>query len=248
MISVITPIYDVEKHLGDYAENMRRLQNEFSGIKDIILINNNIRKKISKNKVLDVLKNLKIIENKKNIGYGRACNQGMRIAEGEYVLILNPDIKIDGDSLKKLLSELMKNKKVNIASCKLLDEDGSLQHSCRRFPSLGALLAKRIPFPFRYLFKKELDRYDMADYDHKSPRKVDWVSGALMLMRKRYLFDENYFMYFEDIDLCRKVKEVYYYPTVSAVHRAERGSTKDIMLLLSHVRSTIHYFWKHYRF
>lgn len=243
-ISIITPIYDVEKHLKDYAENMRLLQKEFDGITDIILVNNNTSKRINGSKALAGLKNLKVIENMKNVGFGRACNQGMRIAKGKLMLILNPDLKIDGSSLQKLVSEMENSRKAKILSCKLLNDDGSLQYSCRRFPTIRALLARRIHFPFRFLFKKEAERYDMRDYDHLLPRKVDWVSGALMLMREKYFFDERYFMYFEDIDLCRSVGSVYYFPSVSAYHRAERKSARHMGMLIAHVTSSLRYFMK----
>lgn len=246
MISIITPIYDVEKHLQKYAENILSLQKEFPEIKDIIIINNNTKKKIRKNKALNGLRNLKVIENKKNVGYGKACNQGMRIAKGKYMLILNPDVKIDGNSLKRLVSEFEKNKKAKIVSCKLVNEDGSLQYSCRRFPTFRALIARRISVPFAHIFRNELDKYDMRDYDRKEPKKVDWVSGALMLMKGKKYFDEGYFMYFEDIDLCRSVGGVYYYPAVSAVHKAERASARNLKLLLSHISSMMHYFRKHW--
>lgn len=243
MISVITPIYGVEKHLQDYAKNMRRLQKEFGGIKEIILINNNTKNRIGRNSALDGLKNLKVIENKKNVGYGRACNQGMKIAKGKHMLILNPDVNIDGASLGNLISEMEKNKKANIVSCKLINEDGTLQNSCRRFPTFRALIARRMP-PFRHIFREELAEYYMEDYDLKNPAKVDWVSGALMLMKQKYYFDERYFMYFEDVDLCRSIGGVYYYPSVSARHKAERESARSIKLLVAHLSSSFKYFLK----
>jgi|SRR3989344_3612282 len=244
MISVITPIYDIEKHLHNYAVNMRSLQKEFNGIREIILINNNPYEEICKDSVLSGLNGLKIIGNRKNLGYGGACNQGISIAKGKYMLILNPDVKITGHSLRKLISELIKSKEANIISCKLLNEDGSLQHSCRRFPTIKSLLARRAPLFFSRIFSKELSAYNMDDYDHKNPIKVDWVSGALMLMKRKYFFDERYFMYFEDVDLCRRVGEIYYYPFISAFHKAERGSARDITLMIAHFSSALRYFLK----
>lgn len=251
MISIITPIYNIGSHLPGFISSMSKLEKQlkksFKGkiLNEIILINNNPKKDLRKvgNVNLNV-PNLKIIQNKKNIGFGAACNQGMKIAKGEYMLILNPDVKIEARSLQELLKIIKQNKKANIISCKLLNEDGSLQHSCKRFPTFRALLARRIKFPFALIFKKELDRYSMKEYDHKKPKKVDWVSGALMFMRKRYYFDERYFMYFEDADLCRRVGNVYYYPSVSVMHKAERQSARNIRLFFLHASSMIHYFYK----
>ena len=175
MISIITPIYDIEKHMSDYIANIRSLQEGSKCITEIILINNNTKKRITKNRPLSKLKNLKVIENDENVGYGSACNQGMKAAKGRYFLILNPDVKIDAKSLGKLVRFLESKKDAKIVSCKLLNEDGSLQHSCRRFPTFRALLSRRIPFPFTALFRKELDHFNMTDYDHMTTRKVDWV-------------------------------------------------------------------------
>lgn len=248
MISIITPIYDVESHLPGFIKTISKLvaSPKEKTVEEAILINNNpdVDLRNIKNEGIG-LPCLKVIQNKKNKGYGAACNQGIRMAKGRHILILNPDVRIGLKALNELINALKQNNKAKIVSCKLLNEDGSLQHSCRRFPTLRALLARRIPLPFAYLFKKQLNRYNMKDYDHKSPKRVDWVSGALMLMRKKYYFDENYFMYFEDVDLCRKVGGVYYYPNVHATHKAERQSARSARLFLLHFASMSYYFCKH---
>lgn len=251
MISIITPIYDLESHLSNFIDLVHKLENKLKKdsrnglIKEIIIINNNPKKDIKKfMKSLPALSRLKIIQNKKNVGYGAACNQGIKRAKARYILILNPDVKINAKALKEIVKIAKQNKKANIISCKLLNGDGSLQLSCKRFPTFRALLARRIRFLFAYIFKKQLNRYEMKDYDHKSPRKVDWVSGAFMLMKNKYYFDERYFMYFEDADICRRIKGVYYYPSVSAIHKAERGSTRSIRMFLYHFVSMVRYFYK----
>lgn len=250
MISIITPIYDVESHLPVFTETISKLINSPKEkiVEEVILINNNPKIDLMRVKNVDInLPKLRVVQNRKNRGYGAACNQGIRQARGEHILILNPDVNVSLKTLNGLINALKKNDGANIVSCRLMNENGSLQHSCRRFPTLRALLARRMRFPFRYIFKKELGRYNMEDYDHESPRKVDWVSGALMLMKKRHYFDEHYFMYFEDVDLCRRVGGVYYYPNFSAIHKAERQSAKNIMLFFSHFKSMIYYFYKGYR-
>jgi N-acetylglucosaminyl-diphospho-decaprenol L-rhamnosyltransferase len=248
MISIITPIYDINAHLNDFLSSMSSLMDKEGKkiVQEIILINNNPRKKISDKKLQDAQKidNLRIIQNKKNIGYGAACNQGIRMAQGKYTLILNPDVKIDSNALKRMADFLEKNKDANIVSCRLHNSDGSLQHSCKRFPTLSVLIARRVSFPFAYLFKRNLSRYEMREYDHKLPRRVDWVSGALMLMRRKYFFDEKYFMYFEDVDLCRQVKNIYYYPLVFAIHKSERASRRDFRLFFHHLSSMVYYLYK----
>lgn len=250
MISIITPIYDIESHLSGFIDCISKLvgKSDDKLVKEVILINNNPKKDIYCMKEMGLkikkIKILKVIQNKKNIGFGSACNQGLKAAKGDFFLIMNPDVNISYNALKGLLNALKRNNYANIISCKLLNEDCSLQHSCRRFPTLRALLARRIPCPFARIFKKNLDSFNMKDYNHKTPRKVDWVSGALMLMGDKYFFDEHYFMYFEDTDLCRRIGGVYYYPAVSAIHKAERQSARSPRLFFSHISSMIYYFYK----
>ena len=250
MISIIAPIYDIESHLPCFIDGISRLIGKSGDklVKEVILINNNPKKDVYRIKDMGIkikqIKKLKIIQNKKNVGFSAACNQGLKAAKGDFFLIMNPDVTISYNALKDLLNALKRDNTVNIGSCKLINLDGTLQTSCRRFPTIRALLARKTPILFGYLFKKQLELYDMVDYDHKTKRKVDWVSGALILMRKRYYFDEHYFMYFEDVDLCRRVGGGYYYPFVSAAHKAERQSTKSPKLFLYHISSMIYYFYK----
>ena len=251
MISIITPIYDIDKHLDDFLDFALHLSKDVkkagkkAPVKEIILINNN--PKVDLPNLVSFrpkIPLLNIIQNKKNIGYGRACNQGIKLAKGDKILIMNPDIRVGLSDLTELLKFMKKTPAAHIVSCKLVNVDGSLQYSCRTFPTLRALFASRISF-FNRFFKKSVGTYLMAGYDHESPRKVDWVSGAFMLLQKKYYFDERYFMYFEDIDLCRTVEGVYYYPLVSTVHKAERASRRDALLFLSHALSMIKYFLKY---
>ena len=209
MISIITPIYDIESHLDDFLDlalAISKSRERKNTVKEIILINNNIRvdlpNLISFRPYLPLLK---VVQNKKNVGYGRACNQGMKLAAGDEMLILNPDIRVGMDDLEELLTFLKKTPAAHIVGCKLFNADGSLQNSCRTFPTLRALLARRISL-FRTLFKKSLDHYDLASYDHNEVRKVDWISGAFMLLRKKYPFDERLvWMQGEDIEWSSRI-------------------------------------------
>lgn len=179
----------------------------------------------------------KIIENKANKGYGRACNQAIKIASGKHILILNPDIILEKNTVDELLKYLEENKQAKIVSCKLKNSDGTIQDSFREFPTLFTLLKRQVQTRFR---AKKITAEEI-----NTPTKVDWVSGALMLMRDKYYFDERFFMYFEDVDLCKTIGDVYYYPAVSATHIAKRESAKSLKLVLWHAKSAIQYFTKH---
>jgi GT2 family glycosyltransferase len=161
---------------------------------------------------------LKMIKSEKNLGMGGGNNLGARAACGENILILNPDTAVQDDAIFKLHQYLRENETVGIVGPKLLNPDGSLQYSCRRFPWPHTPLLRRTFLG--YLALREMDHFLMKDYDHAAPREVDWLLGSCLLLRREiiekdgYVFDEKYFMYFEDTDLCRRVSKKYGYPVV----------------------------------
>lgn len=180
---------------------------------------------------------LKIIENKENRGYGTACNQGVSIAKGKRILILNPDIILKENTINELLKYLDDNNDAKIVACKLNNPDGTTQDSHREFPTITSLIGRQFSTLFR---RKKIIAQDVSQ-----PTKVDWVSGAFMLMRNKYYFDEKFFLYFEDVDLCKRIGGVYYYPLVSATHLTQRESSKNLKFITIHLKSMIHYFAKH---
>ncbi len=177
-----------------------------------------------------------IIENSENKGYGAACNQAIKIAAGKHILILNPDIILQENTVEELLKYLEQNKEAKIVSCKLKNPDGTLQDSYRKFPTIWGLLKRQLKTRFR--------TKNIIAQEFKEPTKVDWVSGAFMLLRNKYYFDERYFLYFEDVDLCKTVGYVYYCPKVFATHLAKRQSAKNIKLIIWHIKSAMQYFAK----
>ena len=232
MLSIIIVTHNSEKFI-------RKCLDSIKGKHEIIIIDNN-----SKDNTPDILNDyeIKLLKNRKNLGYARAVNQGIRIAKGEFLLILNPDIVLDRNTISALLDYLKKNKDVGIVGCKLTNNDQTLQYSCRRFPKISGLLSNYLGFE-----TKSVKGYLMLDYDHKTIRQVDWISGSMMMMRRITKFDERFFMYFEDVDICRRVGKKYkvmYYPIVKATHIAGYASKKNPVMFLHHMNSMIRYFTK----
>lgn len=199
-----------------------------------------------------------------NIGFGKAQNWGLRQQEARFYLPLNPDIEfLPGEStLKRLIDFLNSHGKVGLAAPKLLNSDGSLQYSCCRFPAFTDQLARRLGLDKRIsFFRKRVDEYLMKDFDHKHTVPVDWVMGSFMLIKREAagkvgLFDEKFFMYFEDCDLCRRIWEggwqVYYIHSTQIKHTHHRDSV-DISPWRAifknpatrvHLKSWMRYFWK----
>lgn len=198
---------------------------------------------------------VRIVEERDNIGYGRGNNDGLRFAHGQYLLIVNPDNPLPPETVDRMLSALRSHPDAGIVGPALIHPDGSIRPSARQFPHAADLLSKRL-FP-----KKWQTAYEQAMTATKDEevKEVDWLVGACLLMpmelfRKLGGFDERFFLFFEDIDLCRRIKalgkKVLYLPQVRVPDRRKRLSGGSILSLLSrkttwiHVASSMKYFWK----
>lgn len=176
-----------------------------------------------------------LITNKKNKGFAAASNQAIIATDSRYILLINSDCEVYGGSLNKLTDYMDKNPQVAIAGPKIINSDGSVQYSCRRFPSFFGAAAHSILvhiYPNNPVSRK----YMMTDVSRDEPFKVDWVSGACMMVRRSVLedsglLDENYFMYVEDIDICYRMWqngwEVHYMPHSEILHHIGGSSKKS---------------------
>jgi GT2 family glycosyltransferase len=197
-----------------------------------------------------------LIESPENVGFARGYNRAAAAASGRHLLILNPDTVVRPGSLGRLVAFMDSHPEAAAAGPRLLNSDGSLQFSCRRFPRamVGVLrntiigrLAPRNRFTRDYL---------MQDWDHRSVRHVDWVSGAAICIRREAWdqlggFDEGYYMYSEDMDWCLRAEQagwrVYYAPDAVIVHRIGRSSDqRPLAMVIQFHRSAVRFYRKHY--
>lgn len=195
---------------------------------------------------------VRLVRNAGNEGYSRGVNQGMRLSQGRNILILNPDIVVSEGSIDRLTDFLERTPDAGIAASKLVYPDGRIQPSCRRFYNFTVLLLRRTFLGKLFPNARILREHLMLDYDHESPRKVDWVIGACMLVRREAIdqvgsMDERFFLYFEDIDWCYRMGKhgwsVYYVPDSVMVHSYERSSAKSVFRkpFLIHLLSMLRY-------
>ncbi len=202
---------------------------------------------------------VRVLANGENLGYSRGVNQGIRLSSGRAILILNPDIIVREGSIDRLMEFLDSHPDAGIVGSKLVYPDGRLQHSCRSFYTMGALVLRRTFLGALFPRAKPLRDHLLLDYDHETPRKVDWIIGACMLVRRAALekvgaMDERFFLYFEDIDWCNRMKRhgwsVYYAPSSVMTHTYERSSARSILRkpFLIHILSLMRYFEKWNRF
>jgi len=196
-----------------------------------------------------------IIQNAENLGFAKACNQGFKICSAPYVLLLNPDTQLLKSTIADCIHFMELNKTVDILGCQLLDETGHVSPSCARFPTQFKLfidatgLSKITPklFPPAIL---------MTDWNHLQSRYVDQVMGAFMFMpttifEKLGYFDEQFFVYFEELDfsyrLAKAGGKTFYNADIKAIHTG-MGTTENVKafrLFLS-LRSRLQYAKKHF--
>lgn len=185
---------------------------------EIIIVDNSAKETAEKLKKL-LPEDIQIIENKENMGFSKANNQGISISKGEYVLLLNNDAFVNPEVLKRGVKFLDTHPKCGMWAPKLVGEDGKFQMSSARLPTIRGLIVE-------YLLFRSFDRYPDAE-SWSEPKEVGAVIGAFMLIKRSVIqsigmLDEDFFFTVEDIDYCYRVKQakfsIYYDPTVSMVH------------------------------
>jgi N-acetylglucosaminyl-diphospho-decaprenol L-rhamnosyltransferase len=231
----LAPTYEIFVVDNDGAETMRTmLREEFPEVKGIIM--------------------------KKNVGFAAANNAAMREAKGRYIFILNPDTELLPGAIEKMLLAMEQNPDIGILAPKLVHPDRSPQESVHRFPSPMVPIFRRTPLGRLAKAKAELDRYFLRDAKKDQPMEVDWAVGAALFVRRSAIekvgmFDERYFLYFEDTDWARRFWEqgwkVVYWPLAEVLHYHRRESADGAWFtgLLNrvtryHIASAVKYFLK----
>lgn len=205
---------------------------------------------------------INLISFKKNQGYAKLVNAGLVRAKGENIIILNADLILFTDSLRKMIEYLESDSKIGVLGPKLLNFNGMTQDSCFRFYRPLTVLYRRTFLGKTRKGKADLDRFLMKDFDRASVRDVDWLLGAALMVRLRAidevgLMDERFFLYFEDVDWCRRFARagwrVVYFPQAKMHHYHGRiskksGGISDIFFnkyTWIHLASALKYFWKY---
>jgi N-acetylglucosaminyl-diphospho-decaprenol L-rhamnosyltransferase len=202
---------------------------------------------------------VELIENSINAGFARANNQALPLSRGRYVLLLNTDAVVSPDTLLKTVEFMDSHPHCGVLGVKLVGSDGSLQPSCRYFPTPWNVFLARTGL---HRFFPGTRMVDDMSWDHATVRECDWVPGCYYLVRRKVvedvgLFDPRYFLYYEEVDHCRAVRQagwsVIYYPHTQVVHiggeSAESvGPLTEIGRQLSspQIESELLYFRKHY--
>ena len=204
------------------------------------------------------LDNLMIIQNKENNGFGKACNQGANYASGDFILFLNPDMLVFEDTFTNLFAYIDKNKddKTAIYGVQLVDDNNHIQKSCARLPKLSSFMIRSLGL--NKVSSTYFKSYTMENWDHSETKIVDQVIGAFFMIRKSTFeflngFDERFFVYYEELDLSKRVKDsgqTTVYVTEAKAYHKGGGTSENVkaLRLFYNTRSRLIYALKHFGF
>lgn len=198
---------------------------------------------------------VRLIRNPENVGFAKACNQGIAASSGEYVVLVNPDTVVEEYFFERLEKFFGENPRVGVAGPRIVDGEGKLQLSARKELNFISGFLGRTSLLTRLFPKNPLvRRLFPAGKELTGPTVVDWISGACMAIRRQTLekigpMDERFFMYFEDVDLCRRAREagwlVYYLPQVEVLHHTGASTRAKPRAIWNLHKSAFLYHRKH---
>jgi GT2 family glycosyltransferase len=196
-----------------------------------------------------------VIRNESRLGYGNSHNKAIRAARGRYILVLNEDMEIKEGAVDRMVSEAEQTPDLGAMGCRILNPDGTLQHSCFRFPALTSELFEAL-FPYTMVFARSPLRSKMYWWDHSSKRQVDVVLGCCMLVSRKTIefvgaFDPNFFVYSEEHDWCKRMADAglrnIFIPDAAMIHVGGQTSKRmSLRMALVQLDSRTKYFFKHH--
>ena len=223
---------------------------------EVVVVNNGKSSDEFQRLVEKYLRKVQVIQSDRNLGYGGAHRVAAQVSGGEYVAFCNCDLRVTSGAWDKLVRYLDSHPQVGIVGPQLVYPSGKVQESYRRFPRLMDVFLKRVGIGGR-----RLKKYLMSEEMPVGPIQVDWLVGAVLVIPRRIYdrvggFDPRYFLFFEDMDLCRSVQSVgysvVYLPEAKFVHAEHRlsdgGSLYKSLFKKSfwwHLESMGKYFWKY---
>lgn len=253
-ISIIIVSYNVKTFLQHCIHSVQKAS---LGLNTEIFVVDNHSIDGTDEMVLREFPTVHFIGNKENLGFGKANNQALRLSTGKYVLFLNPDTLIEENTLSSFINLMEHDQEIGIAGPKILNSDGTLQLACRRsFPKPSVALPKLLGLSSLFPNSKIFGKYNLTYLDPDQSYSVDAISGSCMfcsgdLVRQLDGFDEDFFMYGEDLDLCRRVqllgKKVYYFADTTIIHhKGESSKSAPFDSLLAFYKAMDIFFHKHF--
>lgn len=260
-LSVIVVSYNTREVL---RACLQQLYKASAGLSMEVIVVDNASRDQSAEMVSQDFPQVRLIASQVNLGFASGNNVGFDIALGRYVVLLNPDALVDGDALRNALQHMEDTPRAAMGGARLLGGDGSLQPSARLFPSLLNELLSITGLAYRFPKSRFFGRFDRTWDDQQNATQVDWVPGAFAIIRQSALkkmggFDERFFLYYEEVDLCRRLHaagwEIWYWPDIVVRHSGGESSktvkhldfsSSGSQLTLWRMRSGLLYYRKHH--
>lgn len=250
-VSIVIVSWNVRDLLRDCLDSI--LVDE--GLAKEIIVVDSLSSDGSPDMVRQSFPTVRLIEPGENVGFSKGNNLGIQASSGRFVFILNPDTKVLERATSRLVAYLDSHPTVGVAGPQLLNDDMTVQSSRRRFPTLGTAFFESTwlqPYALRHI----LDRYHMRDCSDEETLSVDWLQGAALMVRREVIqqvggFDEAFFMYSEELDWQRRIKdgawEIVYYPEARIIHYGGKSSEQSVASRDIHFHSSkIRYFRKYH--
>lgn len=236
-ISVIIVNYNVKELLENCVNSVLQASKNLS-VEIIIVDNNSFDGSVEYiNSKFSAQPCIKVIPGKINLGFAKANNVGVKASSGEYILILNPDTVLQEDTLDKSLAFYKSQPGAGAVTCKLILPNGKLDLACRRsFPTPSVAVYRVLGLSKIFPKSKTFGKYNLTYLNENETYEVDAIVGAFMFIRKDIYeringFDEDYFMYGEDLDLCYRIKKagykIFYFPETSIIHYKGESTKKS---------------------
>lgn len=260
-VSIVIVSFNTRDLLRECLTSLRR---ESEGISTEVFVVDNVSRDGSADMVEHEFPDVRLIRSEVNLGFAAANNRAFPLATGRYVVLLNSDAFLHPNALQRAIAYMDAEPKIGLGGARLVGRDGSWQPSARLFPSLLNDFLALSGLAARFPKSRFFGRFDRTWADQNVAADVDWVPGAFSIIRGSVLeqigyFDEDFFLYYEEVDLCRRIKAagyvIRYWPDVTVIHLGGESSKTVKSLQLSksgsqlalwRMRSEFLYYRKHH--
>lgn len=231
-ISVVIVTWNVKDLLRDLLESLERMSRQVAY--EVFVVDNNSSDG-SADMVRTAFPAVHLIALSENKGFAGGNNEALHRVSGRYVLFLNPDTRLTDDAIRKMYDFMEMHPEAAGLGCRLVYPDGSLQMSCRHFPSVLTDFFESVYLDHIFPGSPLFNRYRMGMWKHDTVREVDQPYGACLLFKKDVLdkvglMDERFFMYYDEVDLCYRVKKtggrIFFSPDITIIHYANQSSNQ----------------------